>query len=154
MFPGLDLLILFSGVRGGVHIKIYLLFWYQVFTWVSVRLSLAASSILSWTDKYFCLSKLLSKVWSWLSEKAVRAFRCFFEKLDECECWLRPSSPGTIVVLSSNCGWITHARLFWLGMLDGATGSRESKMNIGASRNRRFSGGNLDSRYFILLRHS
>ena len=72
--------------------KRYLLFWYQVFTWVSVRLSLAASSILSWTDKYFCLSKLVSKVCSWESVNAVRAFLCFFEKLDELECVVSPSS--------------------------------------------------------------
>ena len=65
-----------SGVVGGIS---YLLFWYQVFTWVSVRLSLAASSILSWTERYFCLSKLDSRVWSWLSVKAVLAFLCFLE---------------------------------------------------------------------------
>ena len=49
----------------------YLLFWYQVLTCVSVRLSFAASSIRSWTLRYFCLSKLVSRVWSWWSVKAV-----------------------------------------------------------------------------------
>ena len=53
-------------------------FWYHVFTWVSDRLSLAASSIRSWTERYFCLSKLFSSVCNWWSVNAVRAFRCFF----------------------------------------------------------------------------
>ena len=155
MFPGLLPFSFFlggglsvGGQKGWNNYWQYLLFWYHVFTWVSVRLSLAASSILSCTDKYFCLSKLLSKVCNWLSEKAVRAFLCFFEKLEEC--WLRPSSPETIAGLlrldyACTVILISHARE--------ATGSRESKMNIGASRNGRFSGGNLDLSYFILLLH-
>ena len=48
-----------------VLFHLVLLFWYQVFTWVSVKFSLAASSCLSCTDKYFCFSKDLSSVWSW-----------------------------------------------------------------------------------------
>ena len=55
----------------------YLRFWYHVLTCVSVRLSLAASSILSCTLRYFCRSKLFSKVCNWWSVNAVRAFRCF-----------------------------------------------------------------------------
>lgn len=55
----------------------YLRFWYQVFTWVSVRFSLAASSMRSCTLRYFCLSKFVSRVCSWWSVKAVRAFLCF-----------------------------------------------------------------------------
>ena len=55
----------------------YLLFWYHVFTCVSVSCSFAASSILSCTLRYFCRSKLFSRVCSWWSVKAVRAFRCF-----------------------------------------------------------------------------
>ena len=55
----------------------YLRFWYQVFTWVSVRLSLAANSSRSWTLRYFWRSKLFSSVCSWWSVKAVRALRCF-----------------------------------------------------------------------------
>lgn len=58
-------------------LRSYLLFWYHVFTWVSVSCSLAASSILSCTLRYFCRSKLFSRVWSWWSVKAVRAFLCF-----------------------------------------------------------------------------
>uniref|UniRef100_A0A8C9ML77 Uncharacterized protein n=1 Tax=Serinus canaria TaxID=9135 RepID=A0A8C9ML77_SERCA len=50
------------GQEGTVHF--YLLFWYHVFTCVSVRLREAASSILSCTLRYFCLSKLRS---SWAS---------------------------------------------------------------------------------------
>ena len=70
----------------------YLLFWYHVFTWVSVRFSRAASSILSWTLKYFCLSKLDSSELSWWSVKAVRAFRGFLGfRLDD---WSPPSPPG------------------------------------------------------------
>ena len=57
----------------------HLLFWYQVFTCVSVRLSLAASSILSCTLRYFCRSKLFSRQPSWWSVKAVRAFRGFLD---------------------------------------------------------------------------
>ena len=55
----------------------HLRFWYHVLTCVSVRLSLAASSILSCTLRYFCRSKLFSKVCNWWSVNAVRAFRCF-----------------------------------------------------------------------------
>ena len=55
---------------------VYLLFWYQVLTWVSVRLSLAASSSRSWTLRYFWRSKLFSNVCSWWSVNAVRALRC------------------------------------------------------------------------------
>lgn len=55
----------------------YLLFWYHVLTCVSVNWSFAASSILSCTLKYFCLSKLFSSVWSWWSVNAVLAFLCF-----------------------------------------------------------------------------
>lgn len=55
----------------------YLLFWYHVFTCVSVSCSFAASSILSCTLRYFCRSKLFSRVWSWWSVNAVRALRCF-----------------------------------------------------------------------------
>ena len=57
---------------------------------------MAASSILSWTERYFCLSKLDSRVCSWLSVKAVLAFLCFLEKLEELEFWLRSSSPATV----------------------------------------------------------
>ena len=154
--------------RGGIS---YLLFWYQVFTWVSVRLSLAASSILSWTERYFCLSKLDSKVCSWLSVKAVRAFLCFLEKLEELEFWLRSSSPATVrvenlsvdktlIIIIINIiiftgwlyGWITYAGLLWLDTLTGKHRKWRSKMNIGASRNGCFYRGNLDPRFFILLR--
>lgn len=55
----------------------YLRFWYQVFTCVSLRFSLFASSIRSWTLRYFCRSKLFSSVCSWWSVNAVRAFLCF-----------------------------------------------------------------------------
>ena len=48
-----------------VLFHLVLRFWYQVLTWVSDRLSLAASSCLSWTLRYFCFSKVLSRVWSW-----------------------------------------------------------------------------------------
>lgn len=58
----------------------YLLFWYHVFTCVSVKLSLAANSILSCTLKYFCRSKLFSNVCNCKSVNAVRAFRCFLLK--------------------------------------------------------------------------
>lgn len=54
-----------------------LLFWYHVFTCVSVKLNFAANSILSWTLRYFCLSKLFSNVCSWRSVNAVLAFLCF-----------------------------------------------------------------------------
>ena len=57
---------------------------------------MAASSILSWTDRYFCLSKLDSRVCNWLSVKAVLAFLCFLEKLEELEFGLRSSSPATV----------------------------------------------------------
>lgn len=40
----------------------YLRFWYHVFTCVSERLSFAASSIRSCTERYFCRSKLFSRV--------------------------------------------------------------------------------------------
>lgn len=55
----------------------YRLFWYHVLTCVSVKLNFAANSILSCTDKYFCLSKLFSNVCSWRSVNAVLAFLCF-----------------------------------------------------------------------------
>lgn len=57
---------------------IYLRFWYQVLTCVSVRLREAASSMRSWTLRYFCRSKLRSSWASWWSVKAVRAFLGFF----------------------------------------------------------------------------
>ena len=47
--------------------RFYLLFWYHVFTCVSVRLREAANSILSCTLRYFCLSKLRSSWASWWS---------------------------------------------------------------------------------------
>lgn len=56
----------------------HLLFWYQVFTCVSVRFSLDASSMRSWTLRYFCLSKLFSRLFNWWSVKAVLAFLGFF----------------------------------------------------------------------------
>lgn len=55
----------------------YLLFWYQVFTWVSDKLSFDASSMRSCTLRYFCRSKLFSKELSWWSVNAVLAFRGF-----------------------------------------------------------------------------
>ena len=55
----------------------YLLFWYQVLTWVSVRFSFAASSIRSCTLRYFWRSKVFSRLFSWWSVKAVRAFLGF-----------------------------------------------------------------------------
>ena len=55
----------------------YRLFWYQVFTCVSVRLSFAANSIRSWTLRYFWRSNDFSKQWSWWSVNAVRALRGF-----------------------------------------------------------------------------
>ena len=55
----------------------YLRFWYQVLTWVSVRLSEAARSMRSCTLRYFCRSKLRSSWLSWWSEKAVLALRGF-----------------------------------------------------------------------------
>ena len=55
----------------------YLRFWNHVFTCVSVRLSLAASSWRSWTLRYFCFSNDFSKFWSCESENAVRAFLGF-----------------------------------------------------------------------------
>ena len=55
-----------------------LLFWYQVLTWVSVRESLAASSMRSCTLRYFCRSNDFSRHDSWWSVKAVRALRGFF----------------------------------------------------------------------------
>lgn len=60
--------------------RFYLLFWYHVFTCVSVRLREAANSILSCTLRYFCLSKLRSSWASWWSVKAVRALRGFFSR--------------------------------------------------------------------------
>ena len=60
----------------------HLLFWYQVFTCVSDRFSFAANSILSCTLRYFCLSKLFSKLFNWWSENAVLAFLCFFALFD------------------------------------------------------------------------
>ena len=81
---------------------------------MSVRLSLAANSILSWTDRYFCLSKLDSRVWSWLSVKAVLAFLCFLEKLEELEFWLRSSSPATEKDLSLRVEFVIGAGPNWL----------------------------------------
>lgn len=65
---------------GSKNLKLltHLLFWYQVLTCVSVRFSLDASSMRSWTLRYFCLSKLFSRLFSWWSVKAVRAFLGFF----------------------------------------------------------------------------
>lgn len=59
---------------------LYLRFWYQVLTCVSVRLREAASSMRSWTLRYFCRSKLRSSCASWWSVKAVRAFLGFFSR--------------------------------------------------------------------------
>ncbi len=67
----------------------YLLFWYQVFTCVSVRLRRAASSMRSCTLRYFCRSKLLSRELSWWSVNAVRALRGFFA-------FNEPSGPPSI----------------------------------------------------------
>lgn len=53
----------------------YLLFWYQVFTWVSLRFSRCAMSNRSCTLRYFCFSKDSSRDWSCLSLKIVRALR-------------------------------------------------------------------------------
>lgn len=58
----------------------YLRFWYQVLTCVSVRLREAASSMRSWTLRYFCRSKLRSSWASWWSVKAVRAFLGFLSR--------------------------------------------------------------------------
>lgn len=58
----------------------YLRFWYQVLTCVSVRLREAASSIRSWTLRYFWRSKLRSSCASWWSVKAVRAFLGFLSR--------------------------------------------------------------------------
>lgn len=60
--------------------RLYLRFWYQVLTCVSVRLREAASSIRSWTLRYFWRSKLRSNCASWWSVKAVRAFLGFFSR--------------------------------------------------------------------------
>lgn len=56
---------------------LYLRFWYQVLTWVSLRFNLEASSMRSWTLRYFWRSKLCSRVFNWWSVNAVRAFRVF-----------------------------------------------------------------------------
>lgn len=58
----------------------YLLFWYQVLTWVSLSCSEAASSMRSWTLRYFCFWKLLSSLDSCWSLNAVRALRGFFRR--------------------------------------------------------------------------
>lgn len=58
-------------------------FWYHVFTCVSLRPSLFANSMRSWTLKYFCRSNDFSNVCSWWSVKAVRAFRCFLLRPDD-----------------------------------------------------------------------
>lgn len=60
--------------------RLYLRFWYQVLTCVSVRLSEAASSMRSWTLRYFWRSKLRSSCASWWSVKAVRAFLGFLSR--------------------------------------------------------------------------
>lgn len=60
--------------------RLYLRFWYQVLTCVSVRLREAASSIRSWTLKYFWRSKLRSNCANWWSVKAVRAFLGFLSR--------------------------------------------------------------------------
>ena len=59
----------------------HLRFWYQVLTCVSLRFSFEASSMRSWTLRYFCLSKLCSSVLSWWSVNAVLALRVFFDLL-------------------------------------------------------------------------
>jgi hypothetical protein len=71
-------------------INIYLLFWYHVLTCVSLRFNLLASSIRSWTLRYFWRSNDFSRVWSWWSVNAVRAFRCFLLSPDDP--FLNPSS--------------------------------------------------------------
>lgn len=55
-----------------VYESSYRLFWNQHFTWASAKWSLAASSIRSWTLRYFVRSKLFSKAWSCRSENAAR----------------------------------------------------------------------------------
>ena len=72
----------------------YLLFWYQVFTWVSVRFNLAASSIRSCTLRYFWRSKFDSKVLSWWSVNAVLAFLDFLHFM--------PREPGESPLLSAS----------------------------------------------------
>lgn len=74
----------------------YLLFWYQVLTWVSLSCSEAASSIRSWTLRYFCFWKLLSSLDSCWSLNAVRALRGFFRRAALCS----EAPPGTV-------GWLT-----------------------------------------------
>jgi len=72
---------------------------------VSVSPSLAASSILSWTLRYFCLSNVFSRELSWWSVKAVRALRGFlgFNRCDGLSCPdallsdLAESRDGTII---------------------------------------------------------
>ena len=55
----------------------YLRFWNQHLTCASASCSLAASSILSCTLRYFCRSKLFSRSCSCWSVNAVRGLRCF-----------------------------------------------------------------------------
>ncbi len=55
----------------------YLLFWYQVFTWVSVRFRSSATFPLSATERYFCDRNLRSRNASWAWVKAVRRRRGF-----------------------------------------------------------------------------
>lgn len=61
----------------------YLLFWYQVFTWVSDRFKVSATSLRSATLKYFWQRNFLSKYANWACVKAVRrrlGFRPLFSK--------------------------------------------------------------------------
>lgn len=67
--------------RPGAHLR----FWYQVLTCVSLSWSEAASSMRSWTLRYFCFWKLLSRRDSCCSLNAVRALRDFFGWKVECE---------------------------------------------------------------------
>jgi hypothetical protein len=66
-------------VTGGLRhpYPTHLRFWYQVLTWVSLNDIRCASSILSCTLRYFCLSNVVSNSCSCLSVKIVRAFRAF-----------------------------------------------------------------------------
>lgn len=57
----------------GSHLR----FWYQVLTCVSLSCREAASSMRSWTLRYFCFWKLVSSLDSCWSLNAVRALRDF-----------------------------------------------------------------------------
>lgn len=52
-----------------------LLFWNQVFTWVSFKPSVCASLARFDVSKYFCSANVFSKTRSWRSVKTVRDFR-------------------------------------------------------------------------------